>query len=89
MTIKEITQIVSLLEELERYCKIGTVEECQEAMGKQRAKKPIEYEDRYYGCPTCGNTLMYKWEKYPTVLNDRLNGLPYCLGCGQRLNWSE
>lgn len=81
--------IIEDLQLLNQYQLIGTVEECREARERQRAKKPIEYEDRYYGCPTCGNSLMYKWEKYPTVLNDRSNGLPYCLSCGQKLDWSE
>lgn len=60
-----------------------------EALEKQLPKKPIEYEDKYYACPTCGNVLMHKWEKYPTVLADRKNGLPCCLSCLQAIDWSE
>lgn len=60
-----------------------------EALEKQLPKKPIEYEDKYYACPICGNVLMYKWEKYPTVLTDRKNGLPCCLSCLQAIDWSE
>ena len=59
------------------------------ALEKQIPKEPIEYEDKYYGCPVCGNPVMHKWEKYPTILNDKKNGLPYCLGCGQALDWRE
>lgn len=59
------------------------------ALERQIPKEPIEYEDKYYACPACGNPVMHKWEKYPTVLNDKKNGLPYCLGCGQALNWGE
>ena len=59
------------------------------ALEKQLPKKPIEYEDKYYACPTCGNVLMHKWEKYPTVLADRKNGLPCCLSCLQAIDWSE
>ena len=71
----------------EAYKAIGTPEECMAAVGKQKAKKPKEYEDKFYGCPTCGNVLLHKWEKYPTKLMDKKNGLPYCLGCGQRILW--
>lgn len=52
-------------------------------------KKPIEYEDKYYACPACGNVLMNKWEKYPTILEDKKNGLPCCLSCLQVIDWSE
>lgn len=57
------------------------------ALEKKIPKNPIEYEDKYYACPACGNPVMHKWEKYPTILNDKKNGLPYCLGCGQALDW--
>ena len=67
----------------------GTIAECRSAVEKQKAKKPKEYEDKFYGCPTCGNILLHKWEKYPTKLMDKKNGLPYCFGCGQKLDWSD
>ena len=71
------------------YRAIGTVDECRAAMEKQTAKRPKEYEDKYYACPVCGNVLLHKWEKYPDKLMDKSNGLPYCLGCGQHLDWSD
>lgn len=60
-----------------------------EALEKQLPKKPKEYEDKYYACPVCGNILMYKWEDYPTKLRDKKEGLPCCLCCLQRLDWTE
>lgn len=60
-----------------------------EALEKQIPKKPDEYMDKFYGCPRCSNLLMHKWEKYPTLKMDKRNGLPYCLGCGQAIDWSE
>ena len=57
------------------------------ALEKQIPKQPKEYEDKYYACPNCGNVTMMKWERYPDRLMDKSNGLPYCLGCGQRLDW--
>ena len=71
------------------YETIGTPEECRQAAEKQIAKKPREYEDKFYGCPVCGNVLLHKWEKYPTKLMNKKNGLPYCLGCDQKLDWSD
>lgn len=58
------------------------------AVEKQIPYKPKEYEDKYYGC-RCGNVLLSKWEKYPTMLMPKSNGLPYCLNCGQKLDWSD
>lgn len=59
------------------------------ALEKQIPKKPEEYEDKYYACPVCGNVLLHKWEKYPTKLMSKNNGLPYCLSCGKAIDWSE
>ena len=80
---------INIIEEWEKYHAIGTPEECRAAVEKQKAKKPKEYEDKFYACATCGNVLLHKWEKYPTKLMDKKNGLPYCLGCGQELDWSD
>lgn len=81
--------IIKALEEVLQYRAIGTPEECRAAVEKQIAKKPKEYEDKFYGCPVCGNVLLHKFEKYPTKLMNKKNGLPYCLGCGQKLDWSN
>ena len=59
------------------------------ALEKQILKKPIEYEDKFYACPICKNVLLHKWKKYNTELMDKSNGLPYCLCCGQKLDWSD
>lgn len=59
------------------------------ALEKQIPKRPEEYEDKYYACPVCGNVLLHKWEKYPTKLMSKNNGLPYCLSCGKAIDWSE
>ena len=59
------------------------------ALEKQIPKKPVEYEDKYYGCTVCGNVLMIKWVKYPTVQTSKKCGLPYCMNCGQAIDWSD
>lgn len=80
---------IESMKKLQQYRAIGTVEECREARERQSVKKPIEYEDKYYACPVCSNVLMYKWEKYPSQLKDKKCALPYCLSCGQAIDWSE
>ena len=56
---------------------------------RNKPKKPVEYEDKYYGCPHCGNALLHKWKKYPTILMPKSRGLPYCINCQQAIDWSE
>ena len=65
------------------------IELAVEALEKQIPKQPKEYEDKYYGCPNCGNVTMMKWERYPDIPMNKNYGLPYCLGCGQALDWSD
>lgn len=59
-----------------------------EALEKQIPYKPVVYEDKYYSCK-CGNVLMMKWKFYNTQLIPKHEGLPYCLNCGQKIDWSE
>ena len=86
---KSLDMAIKALEEVQQYRAIGTPEECWVAVERLKARKPKEYEDKFYGCPTCGNVLLHKWEKYPTKLMDKKNGLPYCLVCGQKLDFGE
>ena len=48
---------ISALEEIQQYRKIGTVEECREAVEKQKPKKPVLRNDNgklRKSCPVCG-----------------------------------
>lgn len=48
---------IKALEEIQQYRKIGTVEECREAVKKQKAKKPVLRNDNgklRKSCPVCG-----------------------------------
>lgn len=63
--------------ELDEYKKIGTPEECREAMEKQAEKKVLHNEKaKRYFCPVCERKCNY------------MHSL-YCSGCGQKLNWSD
>ena len=67
---------------LKEYCKIGTVEECREAMEKQIPRKPrdVEYDHSYFVCGNCG-TAIYTSDEFEAHL--------YCLNCGQAINWPD
>lgn len=49
------------------------------ALMKQIPMKPTLVEDKYYEC-ACFNNLAFKFES---------PGLPFCLSCGQRIDWSD
>lgn len=72
--------------ELEQYRKIGSVEECREAVDKQKPKKIIIEPYCPTECPTCGHELSTSlgdgYYKYPTFLER-------CPNCGQAIQWEE
>ena len=74
--------------ELDAYKEIGSVEECWEAVEKQKAKKPkLNYKPRFLGkatytCPKCGNCCLEEFA------NERQNN-NYCWDCGQAIRWDE
>lgn len=78
---KEHEQLAKWLEKLQQYRVIGTVEECQEARERQRAKKPVKDEYNHDCCPDCG------WIVYQDEWGGRY--LPHCENCGQAIDWSE
>ena len=59
------------------------------ALEKQIARKPDCIEDKMWCCPVCDKHLLHKWVKYPTELMSKTEGLPYCMSCGQKIDWSE
>ena len=78
---------IKALEEIQKYREIGTVEECREAVEKQKPKAP-DYEGDGYAdgymvydtwiCPNCG-------EKYEVDYDD----YEHCPNCGQAIRWDE
>lgn len=75
-------------DELAAYKRIGTVEECREAVEKQKAKKPRKKLNKYsnaYKCPNCDFEFIHKDE------TGWFCGkcYKYCPECGQAIDWSE
>lgn len=71
---------IKVLEEIQQYRVIGTVEECKVARERQKGKKPVYrsiFTDgtRLLGCPVCFSRID--------------GGAFYCNGCGQKLDWSD
>lgn len=82
-----IETAVKALEEVQEYRKLGTVEECREAVRKTKPEKPDLEGDGYadgemvydtWYCPNCG-----QW--YETDYDD----YKYCPECGQKIDRSE
>lgn len=78
---KAMEAAISALKENQQYQEIGTVEECREAVGKQKPKKPRILVSRggkggkYCICPRC----------------EAVTGkhIPFCRLCGQAIDWSN
>lgn len=69
---------ISALEEIQQYQAIGTVEECREARGRKKARKPVTYQGTNRAdCPVCGNTVRGIGKPFGN----------YCSRCGQKLDW--
>lgn len=73
---------IQVLEEIQQYRAIGTVEECEEAVELQHAMKVKEVllpnNRTGYECGNCGNEIEV----------DMFHG-NYCHWCGQKLDWEE
>ena len=80
--LKSFNIAIAALEDIQQYRAIGTPEECQAAVEKQKAKKPIEPDEEYgtFKCPNCGGLIFTE---------DRFETHKYCLLCGQKLDWSD
>ena len=77
-----IEEAIKALEEIQQYLEIGTVEECREAVEKQRSKILEFYGSREDGkllCQNCGEDL---WD----LRECGFNNCPYC---GQAILWEN
>ena len=79
---------ITALKEIQQYRDIGTVEECREAVEKQKAKKCDVTKDNfriYYKCPTCSHCLRVEYNHGSWMGKKSKN----CSKCGQAINWEE
>ena len=81
-----IEEAIEALKEVQRYREIGTVEECREAVEKQKAKKCVidSFPDHmHYKCPSCGKIHLSRYKHgCPS-----LGRIPrFCEYCGQAID---
>lgn len=86
-----LSMAITALKEIQQYREIGTVEECREAVEKQKAKKCIIDscpDHTHYKCPSCGKIHLSRYKHgFPS-----LGRIPrFCDHCGQAIaeNWRE
>lgn len=80
---------LSALEEIQKYRAIGTVEECREAMERQRNKKVVESDDDLIGYDDDGNPV-WETEYACTECGREIVGeYVFCPYCGQALDWKK
>lgn len=80
-----LSMAISALKEIQQYREIGTVEECREAVERQKPKKCIIdscSDHAHYKCPSCGQIELSIYKHgFP-----RLGRITkYCENCGQAL----
>ena len=85
MLRESLDMAITALKEVQQYREIGTVEECREAVEKQKAKKCIIdscSDHAHYKCPSCGQIELSIYKHgFP-----RLGRITkYCENCGQAL----
>ena len=81
-----IEEAIKALEEIQQYRKIGTVEECREAVEKQKAKKCVIDscpDHTHYKCPSCGKIHLSRYKHgFPS-----LGRIPrFCDHCGRAID---
>ena len=81
-----IEEAIEALKEIQQYREIGTVEECREAVEKQKTKyiKIESYCPAY--CPTCRFELS---ESLGDGYYEYFENLSRCPKCGQKICWDE
>ena len=84
----EYDAAIIALKEIQQYREIGTVEECREAVEKQKPKEPTVLKQQhsdFYNCPKCGRNLILKCG------TDWFGGQHYksCPNCGQAIQWEN
>lgn len=78
---KALSVVQKVFEEIQQYRAIGTVEECWEAVEKQKAKKILNQGQGHEAeclCPTCRTFLGDDQDWY-------YDQTKYCGNCGQKL----
>lgn len=85
-TTEALNMAICALKEVQQYREIGTVEECREAMEKQKVKyiKIESYCPAY--CPTCRFELS---ESLGDGYYEYFENLSRCPKCGQKICWDE
>ncbi|HJB96433.1 MAG TPA: hypothetical protein H9765_12605 [Candidatus Mediterraneibacter intestinigallinarum] len=78
---------IAALEEVQKYRQIGTVEECREAVEKQKAKK-IVYESNSVFSDGFTHYRMGKCSMCDRRYNSN-DDVNYCSKCGQAIRWEE
>lgn len=73
--------VISAMQELQEYKKLGTLEEVREAVERMQEKKVTDIRGndklKFCTCPYCGRRIT------------NVEGGNYCQNCGQKLDWSE
>ena len=85
--IKVFRTAITVLKEIQQYRAIGTVEECREAVEKQKPEKPEIYTDTIQTISSSFNRDVYLCSRCGQFIGNIDDELPrYCNCCGQRID---
>ena len=83
--VQALSVIIKAIDEIQQYRKIGTVEECREAVEKQKTKKCAINscpDHTHYKCPSCEKIHMTRYKH-----GCQMGRIPrYCEYCGQAID---
>lgn len=85
-TVGSLQYCITALKEIQQYREIGTVEECREAVEKQKAKKCVIDscpDHTHYKCPSCGKIHLSRY-KHGCPNLERIPR--FCEYCGQAID---
>ena len=86
MLRESLDMAIIALKEIQQYREIGTVEECREAVEKQKAKKCVIDscpDHTHYKCPSCGKIHLSRYKHGCPGLGR----IPrFCEYCGQAID---
>ena len=81
-----LSMAITALKEIQQYREIGTVEECREAVERQKPKKCVIDscpDHTHYKCPSCGKIHLSRYKHGIP----RLGRIPrFCDHCGQAID---
>lgn len=84
----EVNELSKIIDEWLLYHKLGSPEECQAAVEKQKAKRPTPIDYKKY-MDVVDNAVFLRGDYWCPSCNHVVRSGVYCNDCGQKLDWGD